>query len=180
MQSFAKLFTSASLLLSASVFAATVTVPMYVTAPGTFTGPYVGTVTATDTQYGLLLTPKLKNLLPALQPGIHGFHLHVNPSCANNGMAAGGHLDPANTGHHLGPYNPDGHLGDLPALYVTRQGTATLPVLAPRLTVKDLYGHALMLHFGSDNYADNPEKLGGGGARMACGVVPKASPSPSS
>jgi Cu-Zn family superoxide dismutase len=29
-----------------------------------------------------------------------------------------------------------------------------------------------MLHAGGDNYADQPAALGGGGARMACGVVP--------
>jgi len=34
-----------------------------------------------------------------------------------------------------------------------------------------LKGHALMIHQGGDNYADTPEKLGGGGARAACGVV---------
>jgi Cu-Zn family superoxide dismutase len=28
-----------------------------------------------------------------------------------------------------------------------------------------------MLHVGGDNYADTPAPLGGGGARMACGVI---------
>jgi len=28
-----------------------------------------------------------------------------------------------------------------------------------------------MVHVGGDNHSDHPEKLGGGGARMACGVV---------
>jgi Cu-Zn family superoxide dismutase len=158
--------------LSAQVYAASVTIPMYLTAPGNQEGNYVGTVIATDTQYGLLLTPRLHNLAPAMTVGIHGFHVHVNPSCADNGMAAGGHLDPYHTGKHLGPYNPNGHLGDLPALYINQDGTASLPVLAPRLTVKDILGHSLMLHSGGDNYSDNPP-LGGGGARMACGVIPQ-------
>ena len=30
---------------------------------------------------------------------------------------------------------------------------------------------ALMLHAGGDNYSDQPAPLGGGGARMACGVA---------
>ena len=32
-------------------------------------------------------------------------------------------------------------------------------------------GRALMIHANGDNYSDIPKKLGGGGARVACGVV---------
>jgi Cu-Zn family superoxide dismutase len=28
-----------------------------------------------------------------------------------------------------------------------------------------------MIHAGGDNYADQPAPLGGGGARIACGVI---------
>jgi len=28
-----------------------------------------------------------------------------------------------------------------------------------------------MIHAGGDNYSDHPEKLGSGGARIACGLV---------
>ena len=63
-------------------------------------------------------------------------------------------------------------MGDLPALAVTADGKANSPVLAPRLkSLDDVKGHALMVHAGGDNYADEPEPLGGGGARMACGVI---------
>ena len=137
-------------------------------------GKSIGTVTAKDTQYGLLLIPQLTDLTP----GLHGFHVHQNPDCAAGmkdnkpmaGMAAGGHYDPAATGKHEGPYG-QGHLGDLPALYVGADGKATLPVLAPRLKTGDLKGRALMIHAGSDNYSDAPAALGGGGARAACGVI---------
>lgn len=128
----------------------------------------LGIITATDTAYGLLLTPDL-NTLP---PGIHGMHIHENPSCANGGLAAGGHLDPQHTSKHLGPYNNDGHTGDLPALTVTADGNARQPVLAPRLKVADLKGHSVIIHAGGDNYSDAPP-MGGGGARIACGVIPK-------
>src|SRR5690606_30036177 len=37
----------------------------------------IGTVTITETDYGLVFTPDLKGLTP----GIHGFHVHENPSC---------------------------------------------------------------------------------------------------
>jgi Cu-Zn family superoxide dismutase len=137
-------------------------------------GASVGTVTITETQYGLVFTPALAGL----PPGLHGFHLHVNPSCDSkeqNGkmvpaLAAGGHFDPAGTNKHSTPWG-DGHLGDLPPLYVDASGAATNPVLAPRLKASDLSGHALMVHVGGDNHADHPAPLGGGGARMACGVI---------
>jgi Cu-Zn family superoxide dismutase len=85
-------------------------------------------------------------------------------------LAAGGHYDPLKTGKHEGPYGK-GHLGDLPALYVGSDGKATMPVVSPRLKVSDLKGRSLMIHAGSDNYSDYPEPLGGGGARVACGVI---------
>lgn len=86
------------------------------------------------------------------------------------GLAAGGHYDPKNTGKHGTPWG-DGHLGDLPVLFVDADGRANQPVLAPRLTLKRMRGHSLMMHAGGDNHHDHPMSLGGGGARMACGVV---------
>jgi Cu-Zn family superoxide dismutase len=115
----------------------------------------------------MLIIPNLHDL----SPGIHGFHVHENASCGDNGADAGGHFDPKQTGNHLGPYSAKGHLGDLPALTVTDNGNADLPILAPRLKVKKLKGHSLIIHAGGDNYADIPEKLGGGGARIACGII---------
>lgn len=137
-------------------------------------GP-AGSVLIEDTPYGALLTPKLEKL----PPGVHGFHVHEKPSCAPsvgaNGAvtpagAAGGHWDPDKTGAHAGPYGR-GHKGDLPALYVGADGKASYPVLAPRLKAADFSGRALMVHAGGDNHSDHPQPLGGGGARMACGVV---------
>jgi Cu-Zn family superoxide dismutase len=151
--------------------AESVVIPMYETSPAIGSQGFVGNVMATDTPYGLMLTPHLSGLTPYLVPGPHGFHVHVNPSCAENGMAAGGHLDPDHTNLHLGPYNTHGHLGDLPVLSIAVDGTASVPVVAPRLTVKEILGHSLMIHSGSDNYTDEP-KLGGGGTRMICGVIP--------
>ena len=52
-----------------------------------------------------------------------------------------------------------------------QNGNATLPVLAPHLSEKQLRNHALIIHAGDDNYADTPTPLGGGGQRIACGVV---------
>lgn len=137
-------------------------------------GNAIGSVTVRDSEHGLMLYPNLKNL----PPGIHGFHVHENPDCgsmtakgeSSAATAAGGHYDPENTGRHEGPYGK-GHLGDLPAIYADKEGNASLPLLAPRLKVSDLAGRALVIHAGGDNYSDVPEELGGGGARIACGVI---------
>lgn len=134
----------------------------------------IGTVAIEHTEHGVLLTPSLTGL----EPGVYGFHVHKHASCepAENdsgemtaALSAGGHYDPEETGTHQGPYG-DGHLGDLPVLTVNKDGEANLPVLAPRLSMEDMPGRSLMIHAGGDTYSDDPH-LGGGGARMACGVV---------
>ena len=144
----------------------------YVTKDGT--GKRIGTVTAKETPYGTVFMPKLSGL----SPGLHGFHVHENPSCEAGekngkivlGLGAGGHYDPGKTGSHKGPY-AEGHLGDLPALYADTGGKAEHPLLAPRVKLSDLRGRALMVHAHGDNYSDRPKPLGGGGGRIACGVI---------
>jgi Cu-Zn family superoxide dismutase len=137
-------------------------------------GVSVGQVTISESKYGLVFTPALTSLAP----GLHGFHIHQNANCApaeKDGKkvpagAAGGHYDPANTNAHGTPWG-EGHLGDLPALFVEANGLATQPVLAPRLKMSDLQGRAIMVHAGGDNHSDHIAPLGGGGARVACGVI---------
>jgi Cu-Zn family superoxide dismutase len=87
------------------------------------------------------------------------------------GLGAGGHFDPVKTGKHLGPASAEGHKGDMPVLTVSADGTAKTAVVVPHLTVADAQGHAIVIHAGGDNYADTPAPLGGGGARIACGLV---------
>jgi Cu-Zn family superoxide dismutase len=138
------------------------------------TGEKIGTVTVSDTDYGTLFTPELSGL----PPGLHGFHVHEKGNCGPAekdgkmvaGLAAGGHFDPDKTGSHTGP-NENGHKGDLPPLYVDPSGFATHSVLAPRIKSSELKGLSLMIHESGDNYSDTPEKLGGGGGRIACGAV---------
>lgn len=137
-------------------------------------GASIGMVRIAESPYGLVFYPTLKGL----QPGLHGFHVHENPSCAAleregvpvAALGAGGHLDPQGTKRHGEPWG-DGHLGDLPPLYVAPDGSANSPVLAPRLKLADLMKRSLMIHVGGDNHADHPAPLGGGGARVACGVI---------
>lgn len=132
----------------------------------------VGTVTFSDSAHGLLITPNLRDMKPS---GPHGTHVHAGGHCgpqdATAGAAAGGHYDPADSGRHAGPYG-SGHLGDLPNLIVENDGRATIAVLAPRLSVSDLHGRALMLHAEPDRYADHGGHAHGkGGTRAYCGVI---------
>lgn len=138
-----------------------------VTIKSILTERTIGTISLKDTPFGVLFTPNLKGL----PPGMHGFHVHVNASCADSGNAAGGHYDPEKSNQHLGPYSKKGHLGDLPMMFVNHKGEAIVPVLAPRLHLSDLSKRSLMIHAGGDNYADTPKPLGGGGKRIACGVI---------
>ena len=140
-------------------------------------GREAGTIVLKETADGLEAQTKLKDL----PPGEHGFHLHENPSCAPGeqdgkpgaGLAAGAHYDPQATKAHKGP-GGGGHLGDLPKLMVSSTGTADLKLKFPGLKLDDVMGKAIVIHEGGDNYSDSPKPLGGGGARIACGVIPSA------
>jgi superoxide dismutase, Cu-Zn family len=162
-------------LIAVPAAAAQVSVPMALVNEQGF-GATIGTVTLMDSPGGLVMTPDLVGL----PPGGHGFHVHARGDCGvtlSEGKpvpagAAGGHFDPQGTGTHLGPTGA-GHLGDLPVLEVAADGHATTAVTAPRLTVAQVRGLALVIHAGGDNYADQPTPLGGGGLRIACGAIPR-------
>ena len=127
-----------------------------------------------DTADGLSISTKLKGL----PPGKHGFHVHEKADCApmeKDGkmvpaLAAGGHFDPDKSGMHMGPGN-GGHKGDLPVLTVADDGSSMETLNVKGVKTSDVKNHALMVHAGGDNYADTPAPLGGGGARIACGVI---------
>ena len=139
-------------------------------------GDAIGTITMSSSDAGT----SFKLNLHGLPPGLHGFHVHQNPSCDPTLLntvripagAAGSPWDPENTGKHAGPTG-DGYLGDLPVLEVANDGTASQTLTAPRIKdVALLQGHSLIIHMGGDNYSDQPVRLGGGGSRIACGVIP--------
>jgi len=135
----------------------------------------VGHIVFEDTPDGLLVSVNFKNL----PEGEHGFHIHENGSCeagmdANGKMQpalkAGGHYDPDKTGQHLGP-NGKGHRGDLPFLTVNKNGRVQKTFYVSGLSVKDIRERSVVIHEGGDNYKDMPVALGGGGKRIACGVI---------
>ena len=171
-----KIFFLSLLLLFSMALAAemTVTVPIHLVSQDGV-GKSVGQVTINESEHGLVFVPDLNGIAP----GLHGFHVHQNPTCEPKkkdgkmvpALSAGGHYDPHGTKKHSHPWG-QGHLGDLPGLYVDDNGHVLNPVLAPRIKkLSEIKGRALMVHAGGDNYSDQPKKLGGGGARIACGVI---------
>ena len=138
-------------------------------------GESLGKVTITAApQGGVTFTPRLSKL----PPGAHGFHVHEFANCGarqkdgkmSAGEMAGGHWDPDKHGKHGKP-GGDGHRGDLPPLEVAADGSATQAVTAPHLKLEDLRQKSLMIHAGGDNFSDQPKPSGGGGERIACGVI---------
>jgi Cu-Zn family superoxide dismutase len=125
-------------------------------------------------------------------PGFHGFHVHETGTCepqsanpsdpamVGDFLSAGGHLSSEEQAH-------SDHLGDLSSLLAHKDGTATLTVTTDRLTEQDLLdadGSAVMVHAGSDNFGNIPERYapagtdemtddtGDSGGRVACAVLP--------
>lgn len=140
-------------------------------------GESIGTVAISEAQGGgVTFTPDLKGL----PPGPHGFHIHQFANCGPKekdgkmepGEAAGPHFDPDKSGKHTGPAGA-GHKGDLPVLTVGAGGEAKQPVTAKRLKMDDLKSKSLMIHQGGDTYTEPPPS-GGGGTRIACGVIEAA------
>lgn len=137
-------------------------------------GDTIGSIKASTSKYGAVFSPSLQGL----QPGLHGFHVHENPNCMPKkkdekmvpALSAGSHYDPNKSKKHNTSWG-NGHLGDLPPMFVDLEGNANQPVLAPRLKLSDLKGRAVIIHAKGDNHSDKPKSLGGGGARVACGII---------
>lgn len=136
-------------------------------------GQKIGAIQLQDSPQGLVIQTQLTQLTT----GEHGFHIHEKGSCEpaekegkmTAALAAGGHFNPQKAPNHGTPNT--GHLGDLPVLTVDAQGNANTTSVAPRLKLADVEGLAIMVHAGGDNYSDAPKPLGGGGDRVACGII---------
>jgi superoxide dismutase, Cu-Zn family len=161
-------------------------------------GSTLGSVTFKRKGSRVEVTAKL-----ALPPGLtavdafHGFHVHANNK-PENGIgcladptqppatwftSADGHLaEPGQTHSH--------HTGDLPGLLVSDDGTAVTELLSSRMEIAGLLGRAVVLHAGTDNFANVPTgglpdqytanstaatdktaATGNSGDRIACGVI---------
>ena len=133
--------------------------------------------TATLTQVGGVVRIVLE--AKGLTPGLHAFHIHAVGKCDPPDFAsAGPHFNP--TGRQHGALNAQGsHAGDLPNLNVGADGSGRLETASEQITLGtgaaslwDADGSSLVVHAAPDDFKTDP--TGNSGARIACGVLTKA------
>ncbi len=129
-------------------------------------GTKIGDILAWQGMNGVLIEISATSLTP----GGHGLHLHSVGDCSDIGAfkASGGHV-----GEDVGPHgflHPGGaHGGDLPNLYVAKDGAARVDIFTMLVSLDDLRdadGAALIIHAIRDDYQTPP--IGGAGPRIAC------------
>ena len=130
-----------------------------VVALKTSDGKDAGSVTFMPAKDGKL---EVKFALKDLPSGVHGFHIHANPTCdAPDFKTAGGHMgEPAMHQHSNVTISPD---GDKPTKYDFAN-----------LTYSDVMakGGSIVIHEKADDMTTDP--TGNAGNRIACGVIPAA------
>jgi Cu-Zn family superoxide dismutase len=138
-------------------------------------GKTIGTATLTEAPHGVLLRIEAKGLTP----GWHGLHFHEKGDCGTPDFkSAGAHVHTTTAVVH-GLLNPDGNdNGDLPNLFAAADGSATVELFSPLVSLNgaggrpallDADGSSIVVHASPDDYKTQP--IGGAGARVACGVV---------
>jgi Cu-Zn family superoxide dismutase len=146
-----------------------------VTGQATLTDPsgstsLKGEVSFSQTDTGV----KVEATFTDVPGGYHGFHVHENGSCANNGNAAGGHFNPDQVKHGnlLVDGFADAHAGDFGNILARANGTASFSQTFPGLTLTDgkyaIANHAIILHANRDDYS---QPTGNAGGRIGCGLI---------
>ncbi len=156
--------------------------PSLAHAAGTASGSLIGadgaahgSITVTEAPKGVLLRVEAKGLTP----GWHGMHFHEKGTCeAPKFTSAGPHVHASTPVVH-GLLNPNANdAGDLPNLFVGADGTATVELFSPLVSLGadkgkpallDADGSALVIHAHPDDYQSQP--IGGAGDRVACAVI---------
>jgi Cu-Zn family superoxide dismutase len=109
----------------------------------------------------------------------HAFHIHQFGDCSSpDGMSAGGHYNPEGHQHGL-PSTESRHAGDLGNVEADGQGKAHYEITVNNISVSGqknpIIGRGVIVHAKVD---DGGQPVGNAGARIACGVIGFANPSP--
>jgi Cu-Zn family superoxide dismutase len=137
-------------------------------------GNIVGTADFREDEDAVLVFLRVKDL----PPGLHGVHIHTTGKCEDPGFtSAGGHFNSGGKKHGLRSAEGS-HAGDLPNLYVAKNGSGRYQVLDDKITLSsgvntifDSDGSALVIHAAGDDDITDP--TGNSGDRIACGVIVK-------
>jgi len=114
--------------------------------------------------------------ISGLTPGEHGFHIHEFGVWSEDGMASGGHFNPAMQ-PHAGPEKPKRHVGDLGNVTANARGNVTLDLDDRLLSFQgphSIIGRGLVVHEKVDDLKTQP--TGNAGGRLAVGVIGVAKP----
>jgi len=114
--------------------------------------------------------------ISGLTPGEHGFHIHEFGVWSEDGMASGGHFNPAKE-PHAGPKKAMRHVGDLGNITANANGNATLDLDDSILSfhgAHSILGRGLVVHEKADDLKTQP--TGDAGGRLAVGVIGVAKP----
>lgn len=134
-----------------------------------------GKAVLTDTPEGLKISLNLENV----PPGKHGFHIHENGACGDEGKAAGGHYNPDGVPHGL--LFKDGferaHAGDFGNIEIQPNGSGEFETVVNGLTLMggkhNVAGRSFILHEQEDDFG---QPTGNAGGRIGCGVIEVANP----
>ena len=147
------------------------------TARGGFianSGDEIGTVSFTGGPNGLVARVELP--AGALEPGLHGFHMHQVADCSDRAKfeTAKAHVKQDGQSHgYLSGEGPEA--GDLPNLMAAPDGSAKaefatgLASLSGERNILDEDGFAVVIHAKGDDYKDKDSA----GARVACAEIKK-------
>src|SRR5213594_1312066 len=137
-------------------------------------GKNIGSAVLSEHRDGVLITVNVKGL----PQGLHAVHVHAVGKCEGPAFtSAGGHFNPLSKKHGL--KNSEGpHAGDLPDMYVNKDGVGRYEVLMDNISLGSgetsiFYadGSAVVVHASPDDTTTDP--AGNSGDRIACGVITK-------
>ena len=129
-----------------------------------------GAAVLIDTPEGLKISVRFTGVLP----GKHGFHIHQNGACGDEGKEAGGHYNPTGADHGL--LSKDGfehaHAGDFGNVEIDQEGSGQFEAVIQGLSLAEgehvVANRAFILHEKEDDFS---QPTGNAGGRIGCGVI---------